>query len=181
MPEIFEMGKRVWWPSVFLRALVLLSALGSACGTVYTDMEPRAVPQTPLQGAVAEFKALSFDGKDLKGRLLLGATADTLIIDGRLFEYSEVELRDLQTCDSKKPLTYHEFDYYRPPMKPEDRITIQPGYWYGTDLHFHLFDEHIMAVFPDCFEAKLMVWVLDGRLAATLPIRVIRSDQPKPM
>lgn len=162
-----------------IRALILaLLPLADACTPKYVDMEPHVIPKTPLKGAIAEFRLISYDGNDLKGRLLLGATIDTLVIDGRLFEYSEVELRKLQACDTKKPLTFYEFDFYRPPMKPGDLVTIRPHYWYGADLDFHLFDRQLMPDFPECFEADLMVWVLDGRIAATLPIRVTRTDKP---
>lgn len=51
------------------------------------------------------------------------------------------------------------------------------GTWYGMDDYFLLWDK-VTGLGPDCLEAELVVRALDGRVAATLPIRVVRTDKP---
>jgi hypothetical protein len=67
---------------------------------------------------------------------------------------------------------------FHPPPRPDQLVTIEWGYWHGVNLHFSLFDEKRTGLGPDCFEAKLKVLDKDGRVAATLPIQVVRTDKP---
>lgn len=157
---------------------VAMLLLMSGCGPKYIDMEPRVIPKTPLRGGVAEFTLKSFDGEVLEGRVLLGATQDAFVIDGRLMEYIYVELKELRTCGKADRLPHYDFDIMYPPLRPEDIVTIPQGFWYGRNMYFRLFDKRRSPFLPDCFEANIKVWVLDGRLAATLPIRVTRTDKP---
>jgi hypothetical protein len=54
-------------------ALAFLLLTG-ACAATPGDRGAQEAPRTPLRGGVAEFRVTSYDGGDLKGRVLLGAT-----------------------------------------------------------------------------------------------------------
>ena len=125
-----------------------------------------------------EFSIGSYNGETLKGRILVGATVDPLVIDGRLMSWVNVELKDIRACDKKDPLKYYLTDSHVLRATPDEIVTIQPGYWYGAKLHFFLFDKELLEVLPDCFEANLRVRAMDRRIAAALPIRVNRTDKP---
>ncbi len=153
-------------------AVLSYCLLSAACGPKYVDLEAREIPKTPLKGGIAEFTMSSFDGEVLKGRVLLGATIDTLVIDGRLMEYIYVELKKLRTCGKTDRLPHYDFDFVYPPVQRHEIITVRPGFWYGANVSFHIFDKKESPGLPDCFEADLIVRVMDGRVAATLPIRV---------
>jgi hypothetical protein len=157
-------------------ALVLMT---SACASNLGDGRLRKAPKEPLRGGVAEFQVISYDGDTVKGRVLLGATIDPLVIDRRIIPPINVEVKNLQLCDNKKdPFQYIEFDVSAPPRRPEDIITVRPGYWYGGKISYWLFAAKQTGPGPDCFEAELVVRALDGRVAARLPIRVVRTDKP---
>jgi hypothetical protein len=130
-----------------------------------------------VRGGVAEFRVTSYDGRDLKGRVLLGATVDPLVIDGRLYEAIDVDVVKLRACGKTELLTYWSQDWIRPPPRPDQLVTLQRGYWYGGKVHFFLFDERTGSG-PECFEAELVVRASGWRVAATLPIRVVRTDKP---
>lgn len=157
---------------------VFLLLLNGACGPKYVDLEPRQIPQTPLLGGIAEFTLSSFDGETLKGRVLLGATKDTLVIDGRLMEYIYVELKNYRTCDKADRLPHYDYDFIHPPIKEDEIITIKPGFWYGANVTFNIFDKKESPNLPSCFEADLVVRVRDGRIAASRVIRIDKSPPP---
>lgn len=140
------------------------------------DIETPAPPKQALRGGIAEFTLHSFDGVTMKGRVLVGATADPFVVDARLVEWIDVEVRNLRSCDKKEALRYYLVDRHVPPARPDQRITLKPGYWYGADVNFLFFGAAMKEAKPSCFEGDLMVWAQDGRLAATLPIRVSRTD-----
>jgi hypothetical protein len=141
-------------------------------------MGARAAAKKPLRGGVTEFTVTSFDGETLKGRVLLGATVEPLVIDGRLVEGIDVELKDIRACGTKDVLEHYLFDVDLPPIRSDQIITIRPGYWYGANVSYVLFSKQRSKVLPECFEAELVVGSLDGRDAAKLPIRVVRTDKP---
>lgn len=160
-----------WVPHLSLLLLV-------ACSPAFHNNGAHEAAKLPLRGALAEFKLSSFDGEVFEGRLLLGASIDPLIIDARMMEYVYVEIWNVQSCDTKMPLEYYEMDAFYPPARSEQVITISPGSWYGTTVNFLLFGKTIKdQPKPDCFDAELRIRVKDGRLAATLPIHVIRTNK----
>jgi hypothetical protein len=155
-------------------AFVLLTG---ACASTPGDRGARESAKKPLRGGVAEFRVTSYDGRVVEGRALLGATVDPLVIDGRLFENLHVELEKIRACGKAELLKYWRMEYLPRPPRPDEMVTLQPGYWYGGNMHFFLFDE-ITGPGPECFEAELMVRTTGWRLVATLPIRVVRTDKP---
>jgi hypothetical protein len=156
-------------------ALAFLFLTG-ACASTPGERGSQEVAKTPLRGGVAEFRLTSYDGGWLKGRVLLGATVDPLVIHGRLYEDRDVELKKVRACGKTEVIEHYIVDRFSPP-RPEDIITLPRGYWHGTNAHFFLWDE-VSGLGPDCFEGELVVRALGGRIAATLPIRVVRTDKP---
>ncbi len=161
------------------QAKMMVHELAHACGWRHGDGQ--GVPAhdgsvTSIQGGMAEFKLNSFDGERVKGRLLLGATVEPLVIDARLREWIDVELRDLRTCGDKQVLEYFLPDFYAPRSEMDTALMLQPGFLYGKDLSFFLFSKLRMKLLPQCFEADLWVWSLDRRVITKHPISVRRTD-----
>lgn len=160
---------------MFIRnsATLTLMMLSVACASNGADA---VALKTPIQGGVVEFALHSFDGKTMKGRLLLGATIDKFELDARMIEDVHIELRQVRRCGTSEPLKYWAADWYLEPPRPDQQIAVRPGYWYGADLDFKLFDASLRQPEPHCFEADMWVWSLDRRIIAKHPIRVERTD-----
>lgn len=156
-------------------ALAFLLTTG-ACASTLGERGSQEAAKTPLRGGVAEFRLISYDGGDLRGRVLLGATVDTLVIDGRLAADREVELNKVRACGKTELLGKYIVDRFSPP-RPDQIVTLPRGYWHGANVHFFLWDK-VTGLGPDCFEADLVLRARGGRIAATLPIRVVRTDKP---
>lgn len=93
-----------------------------------------------------------------------------------MIEWIDVEPKNVRACDTKEKLNSYILDVLAAPPQAEDIITIRPGYWYGTDVHFFLFDKRQTQPEPECFEVEVWVRESDGRIAAKLPIRVVRTE-----
>jgi hypothetical protein len=158
-------------------ALAFLLLTG-ACASTPGNRGSREAPKKPLRGGIAEFRVTSYDGRVLEGRVLLGATVDPLVIDGRLVEAVDVELEEIRACGKTELLKYWVMESLPAPPRADEVVTLSRGYWHGAHADFPLFDEKITGLGPDCFEAELVLRVLDGRIAARLPIRVVRTDKP---
>jgi hypothetical protein len=157
-------------------ALTFLLLLTGACASTPGSRGSQETATKPLRGGIAEFRITSYDGRNLTGRVLLGATIDPLVIDGRLFGGTDVDLEKVRACGKTELLEYWMADL-PPSPRADDIITLRRGYWHGANKKFFLFDE-TTGPGPDCFEGELVVRVLDGRIAATLPVRVVRTDRP---
>lgn len=161
--------------------VLLLLFLTSACASVPMASSSRAATKQPLRGGIAEFQVTSYDGDTIKGRILLGATIDPLVIDGRLIEAGDVDMDmdTLQVCGNKEaPFQYVQFDTVARPARPDEIVTVRPGYWYGKNISYWLFAKKITGLGPDCIEAELIVRAVDGREAARVRIHVVRTDKP---
>jgi len=158
-----------------LFALAFLFLPCACASTRAFPVEPKP-PQTPLRGGIAEFRLTSYDGSRLRGRVLLGATIDTLVIDGRLVEDGTVEIERARACGTAEVREHYIFDSFDSP-RPDQIVTLTKRYWHGSDVYFILWDKET-GFGPDCFEADLVVNALDGRIAAMLPIKVMRTDKP---
>jgi hypothetical protein len=152
--------------------------LMSACASTPGDRGSREAEKRPLRGGVAEFHVTSYDGSNLKGRVLIGATIDPLVIDGRLLEVKDVDLEKVRACGKMELLEYLAWEAFPPPPRPDEIVTLPRGYWYGANVHFAPFLKKTTGLGPDCFEAELVVRARGWRVAATLPIRVVRTDKP---
>jgi hypothetical protein len=158
--------------------LAFLLLLSGACASTPGDRGSREAKQAPLRGGVAEFRVTSYDGSDLKGRVLIGATVDPLMIDGRMYEWKDVELEKVRECGKTEVLKYWVMEYLPPPPRPDEVVTLSRGYWHGANVYFPLFDKNKTGLGPDCFEAELVIRARGLRVAARLPIRVVRTDKP---
>ena len=156
--------------------LAFLLLLPSACASAQRTAVSQEPLKKPLRGGVAEFRLTSYDGGDLRGRFLIGATIDTLVIDGRLFEDRTLELKKARACGTSEVREHYIVDRFAPP-EPNEIVTLPKGYWHGSDVYFFLWDKET-GLGPDCLEAELIVHTLDSRVAATLPIKVVRTDKP---
>jgi len=125
---------------------------------------------------------MEFDGESLSGRLLVGVKDGSLAIDKRLVENVSVELKSIVDCVAGQPLDSLEVDSFPEPPRQDELLTLTPGYWYGTDVHLSLFDEHLTGKKPpECFEAELQLRAADGRVAGSLHLRAERSAKPSPL
>jgi hypothetical protein len=156
-------------------ALAFLLLTG-ACASTPGDRGSQETARKPLRGGIAEFRVISYNGRKLKGRILLGATGDPLVIDGRLVEDSDVELEKVRACGKTEVIGHIIVDRFSPP-RPDEIVTLSRGYWHGANMYFLLWNEET-GLGPDCFEGELVVRAIGGRIAATLPIRVVRTDKP---
>ena len=158
-----------------LFALAALFLLCACASSRWVPVEPNP-PKTPLRGGIAEFRLISYDGGDLRGRVLLGATIDTLVLDGEMYEDSSVEIKKARACGTTE-VREHIIVCWLTPSRPDNIVTLRKGYWYGSNVYFLLWNEET-GLGPDCFEAELIVHALDSRVAARLPIKVVRTDKP---
>jgi hypothetical protein len=164
-------------------ALCLLIATGvtsCAWSPLGRKEDSRTAAGKSPAGGIAEFRVTSYDERELKGRVLVGATVDPLVLDGRLAQGVKVELNNMKACGRQEPLKHHFFEVLLPPPQPSDLVTILPGYWYGVNVAFALFDEERTLLGPECFEADLVVRDINMRVAATLPIVVHRTGDGPP-
>jgi hypothetical protein len=163
----------------FFRSLALALLLTGACASTPGERGAQEAEKKPLGGGVVEFRLTYYDGRDLKARVLLGATVDPLVIHEEWLEGAEVGLRNVRACGKTELLEHIMADAWLVSGR-EPIVTIRPGYWYGANVSFNsLFSERQTGLGPDCFEAELMVWPRGVRTAATRPIRVERTDKPR--
>jgi hypothetical protein len=153
-------------------AFLGFSLMTTACASSPTV----ARPKEPLRGGVLEFRFDSYDGSTVKGRVLFGATIDTLVIDAHQSGWGDVDFKNLHACGKTEPLEYIPFCSIVSPDQPDEIITLRPGAWYGGTMTFPLFSRKWGVIGPDCFEGDLVGWAKDGRIIAKLPIRVERTD-----
>ncbi len=153
-------------------ALAFLLLTG-ACASTPGDRGSRGAAKQPIRGGIAEFRLTSYEGYHLEGRVLLGATVDTLVIDGDMVEDFDVEVKKIRACGTTEVREHIIVDTFGPPRP----VTLPRGYWYGMNVYFLLWDKET-GPGPDCFDAELVLHTLDRRIAARLPIRVVRTDKP---
>ena len=158
-------------------ALILLTG---ACTSTPQTAGSRVPAKEPLRGGIAEFQVTSYDGVYLKGRVLIGATVDTLVIDGRLHVSWDVRVTNMHACGKSERVRFWSIEplFFAPP-RPDEIITLRPGYWYGGNVTFLLANDEAKGIGLTCFEAELLVLARGSRVAARLPIRVVRTDPPE--
>jgi hypothetical protein len=137
-------------------------------------------PESPIR-AVLEFQNIGFDGESLSGRLLVGVEEGTLTLDKRLIENASVEVKSVSDCATGQPIGFLLVDYFPEPVREDELQTLTPGYWYGANVRFSLFDEQIAGIEPpECFEAELRLRAEDGSVAGRLRIRAEQKAPPPP-
>lgn len=160
--------------TAFLGFLFLATACASSTQAVQ--------PQAPPQGGVLEFRLESYDGRIIKGRLLVSATQSVFRIDSRRGLWYFLDYDGLHTCGKTEPQRYVDHDFAVPYPRPEDILTIYPGTWYGTNVEFsimgHRIDRADRGEGPDCIETTLKTVTADEQTIARLPVRIERTDKP---
>lgn len=157
--------------TVFLSFLFLATACASSTQAVQ--------PQAPPRGGVLEFRLESYDGRIIKGRLLVSATESVFRIDSRRAGWYALYYDGLHTCGKTEPQRYMHFDYMFTPAPPDQIIPIYPGKWYGENVEFWIMDHRAdHGEGPDCIETTLSARTADRQIIATIPVRVERTDKP---
>src|SRR5678815_1531220 len=90
-----RMGHRV--PITKAGALALILMTG-ACASNAGEWNRQKAPEEPPRGVVAEFQVTSYDGEDIKGRVLIGATIDPLVMYSHMLESADLELVNIRAC-----------------------------------------------------------------------------------
>src|SRR5882724_11449029 len=138
-------------------ALILLT---SACASNRGEWKPPPAPNEPIQGGVVEFQVTSYDGEDVSGRVLIGATSEPFVIDSRLTALTvNIDASTFHACGHEERIIIQGCKgilVIRPP-EPDDIITIRPGHWYGGAVKLWVFSEGVIGLGPDCLEADLVV------------------------
>lgn len=101
----------------------------------------------------------SFDGENLTGRLLITSDdAGYVVIDRRLSAHAIIVVDDVFDCDAGSPAAHIQADSVITSPRPEDLLSIEPGYWFGADFLLLVYAEDIMKKPPpECLEALLAV------------------------
>lgn len=157
--------------TAFLGFLFLAPACASSTQAVQ--------PQAPPRGGVLEFRLDSYDGRTVKGRVLLTATESVFRIDLRRAGWYALDFDGLHTCGKTEPIPSIHFDYMFSPIPPEYIIPIHPGAWYGQNLEFSISDYLVgHGEGPDCIETTLSARTFDRQTIVTIPVRFERTDKP---
>lgn len=160
---------------VLLGAAVLV--LVAAC----TGLRFRAISQPGAPKL--EFQNARYDGKELHGRLLVGAVGGPVTLDGRLIEHSTVTVEDVFDCATREQVGVMA-DSFPPPPRESELITITEGYWYGADVDLLVLTEEVKTSSPDCILATIAVWprATAGKMVvpAELVVRVMKAAPAAP-
>jgi hypothetical protein len=148
-----------------------------------TDSNSPAEATQPIDGAFSrarlEIQDVSYDGEDLRGRLLISPVGNNLRIDKRLIESFDLTVKSVVKCDTGEALPYVIMDVLAPALREEDILILKPGFWYGKDIRIFLFAEHATKQpGPQCFEAEIAYHALDVRNAARVHVRAERAAPP---
>jgi hypothetical protein len=122
-----------------------------------------------------ELQNIDYDGEVLRGRLLISAVQGIIRIDKRLIENISLSLKGVSDCASGQELYFIKAGVVAPPLREEEILALEPGYWYGKDVRIPLFDQHLVESQgrPGCIDVELMLHVLEGR-GAHLRVRATR-------
>jgi hypothetical protein len=117
----------------------------------------------------------TFDGQIFSGRLLISPIGGSLRVDKRMIESFTLSVKDVSACGTGQPLEYIITDVLAPPLREEDILILQPGYWYGKQIRLRLFDaQGGSQTTPECFEADLIYHALDAKFAGHIHVRAER-------
>lgn len=153
----------------------MLAQRATACASTTQAVQPQAPPR----GGVLEFRLESYDGRIIKGRLLVSATQSVFRIDSRRAMWYALHYNGLRAFGKTEPVPYIEFDYMFSPATPDQIIPIYPGKWYGENGGFSITDNLVgHGEGPDCIETTLSARTADWQTIATIPVRIERTDKP---
>ena len=140
-----------------------------------TSHETPAGDQPPPQ-ALLELQNSAFDGETLSGRFIVGVKQGKLTLDRRLIENVSLQVRSVSDCTTGQPVSFLMADSFPEPPRDDDIITLSPGQWYGSTVHFLLFDKELtQQTPPSCFEAEFWLKTADGKVAGRLRTRAVSA------
>lgn len=164
----------------FLLALAACAGLPFFGGSEDGSREQSAAShQDSSAEAVLEFQNPHYDGETLSGRLLVGVTKGELRIDRRLIVNASVEVESVWDCATGQPTGFLEVDSFPRPAREDELLTLTPGYWYGADVRFFLFDPKFTGTrAPDCIEVGILYRMESGDVAGRSRVQVDRASPP---
>jgi hypothetical protein len=127
--------------------------------------------------AELELQNVQYDGETLSGRLLIGAVSGRLLLDKRLIVNTVVNLDIVRECETGLPPTFMRADAFPRPAREEDLLALEPGHWYGKQIHIPLFSAALGHPGPDCIEATLTFHTVGDKRAGHLTVRATRPPQ----
>jgi hypothetical protein len=137
--------------------------------------------QVPPPRTLLELQDVHFDGEYLSGRLLVGVAEGKVTLDKRLIENASVEVQSVFDCATEQPVGFLEVDSFPRPARSEDLLTLTPGYWYGANVRFLLFDAKFTGrQAPDCIEVALALRGEDGGEKGHLRVRAEQATRRPP-
>jgi hypothetical protein len=165
---------------LLMGACASLPFVRSANEVTKDESGPTSHQEAPAQ-ATLELQNMQYDGEYLSGRLLVGVTEGRLTMDKRLIEHVSVQVESVTDCVTSQPVGYVETDSFPQPASEEDLLTLTPGYWYGADVRFFLFDEKLTGEkAPACIEVGLLLRAESRNVAARSRVRAERHTPPSP-
>ncbi|HYO57964.1 hypothetical protein [Archangium sp.] len=170
----------------FTLASVALLLLGGCAGFPFFRTPTPAAeaqgnvsnPEPPPQ-AVLELQNVRYDGQTLTARLLVGTAQGTLRLDKRLIENVSVGVDAVTQCATGQPVEFLIADRFPEPAREEDLLVLKPGYWYGADVRFPLFDANLNGQQgPECIQVALSLQAYGGGTVASTNVRAMQATQP---
>ncbi|RYZ16116.1 MAG: hypothetical protein EOO70_05255 [Myxococcaceae bacterium] len=134
-----------------------------------------SVEATAIARPLMELQSPRYDGNGLSGRVLVGSEEGALILDRRFVESSTLDIVAVLDCATAQPLEFLVADRFPPPSREEDLLQLAPGYWFGAEVDFPLFDEQLNGKpGPDCIDVTLTFHPKPPTPAVTITARVLR-------
>jgi hypothetical protein len=156
------------WPALAL-------ALGVGCAAI--DVRERL--EKARGRPIVTVERVSFDGKSVNGRLLIGSDdAGYVVVDRRLAEHSTFRIDDVRDCDGGATVDYVQLDGIESAPKPDDLLAVEPGYWFGRDFSLLMYDDEKAP--PSCIQAVLGLTFEAAATGATYLQVPVRADLSTP-
>ena len=125
-----------------------------------------------------EVQDIQYDGFTISARILVSPEGGSLRLDRRLIPSVDVSMGIFADCERGSVPSIQMDRFFPPPNRAENLMVLEPGYWYGTTVHFRPFDDHITGIGPECVEATLRLHAFDGSVMVRERIRAVRPPSP---
>jgi hypothetical protein len=177
--------------TIAIAGLLLMAACG---GFPFWRARPESEEKAFCEGDAArdtkgrgraelELRNIHYDGDTLAGTLLIGAVGGNLCLDKRMIPGMAVSADGVWDCTPaiSNPVPFMVVDYYVSPLRHEDVLILESGYWYGAPVRVPLFvtEQPAGKRNPDCVEVSLTLYPLQGGPAGRVRVRA-RRDSPAP-
>ncbi|KFA92899.1 hypothetical protein Q664_12280 [Archangium violaceum Cb vi76] len=125
-----------------------------------------------------EVQDIQYDGFKISARILVSPEGGSLRLDRRLIPSVDVSIGLFADCERGTVPSIHTERFFPPQNRAENLMVLEPGYWYGTTVHFMPFDDHFTGIGPECVEATLRLHAFDGGVVVRERIRAVRPPSP---